>query len=150
VGEQEPGKCDLPAQLLEKLQSKDPAVREKYARAWARYESKIAFLEMPDEQIDAFFKKWNPLAFSRLENYYMANGCFFKEGQLVEQINKLKDIPIVLINGRYDVICPPLTAYRLHKKLPKSSLYIVEKSGHSAREPGIQRQLVLAAEMFAK
>ena len=78
----------------------------------------------------------------------MVNGCFFKEGQLLDQVDKLKNIPIIMVNGRYDVICPPLTAYRLQQKLPKSRLYIIEKAGHSSREPGIQRQLVLAAKEF--
>jgi proline iminopeptidase len=145
---EEPGKPNLPAQLLEKLQSKDPAVRERYARAWDRYESKIAHLEIPDLDIDVRIKKWNPMAFALLENYYMANGCFFKEGQLLDQVDKLKNFPIIMVNGRYDMLCPPLTAYRLQEKLPKSRLFIIERAGHSAREPGIQRQLVLAAEEF--
>lgn len=139
---------NLPAQLLEKLQSEDPAVREKYAYAWARYEGKVAFLEVPDLAIEFFLKKWNPYAFSLLENHYMANNCFLEEGQLLQNVNKLKDIPIILVNGRYDVICPPITAYRLHQKLPKSKLFIVAKAGHSSREPGIQRELLLAVKQF--
>jgi len=143
-----PGQQDLPAQLLEKLQSEDPAVREEYARAWARYESKVALLEVSDMAIELFLKKWNPYAFSLLESHYMANNCFLEEGQLLKNIDKLKDLPIVLINGRYDVICPPITAYRLHQKLPQSKLIIVEKAGHSSREPGIQRELILAVKQF--
>lgn len=143
-----PVQQDLPAQLLEKLQSQDPAVREKYARAWARYESKVAFLEIPDVVIDLFLKKWDPYAFAVLENHYMANNCFLAEGQLLQNADKLKDIPIILINGRYDVICPPITAYRLHQKLPKSKLIIVEKAGHSSMEPGIQRELLSAVKQF--
>jgi proline iminopeptidase len=143
-----PGQQDLPAQLLEKLQSEDPAVREKYARAWARYESKVAFLEVPDQAIEFFLKKWNPYAFALLESHYMANNCFLQESQLLQNIDKLQDIPIILINGRYDVICPPITAYRLHHKLPQSKLIIVEKAGHSSIEPGIQRELILAVKQF--
>jgi len=143
-----PGEQDLPAQLLEKLQSEDPAVREKYARAWARYESKVAFLEIPDQVIDYFLKKWNSYAFSLLESHYMANNCFLEEGQLLQNADKLKDIPVILVNGRYDVICPPMTAYRLHQKLPKSKLFIIEKAGHSSMEPGIQRQLLSAVKQF--
>lgn len=143
-----PGEQDLPAQLLEKLQSEDPAVREKYARAWARYEGKVAFLEVPDQVIEFFLKKWQPYAFALLENYYMTNNCFLEEGQLLQNADKLKDIPIILVNGRYDVICPPITAYRLHQKLPKSKLIIVEKAGHSSIEPGIRRELILAVKQF--
>jgi len=143
-----PVEQNLPAQLLEKLQSEDPAVREKYARAWARYEGKVAFLEVPDLAIEFFLKKYNPYAFSLIENHYMANNCFLEEGQLLQNVDKLKDIPIILVNGRYDVICPPITAYRLHQKLPKSKLIIVEKAGHSSMEPGIQRELILAVKQF--
>lgn len=143
-----PLKQDLPIQLLEKLKGEDPAVREKYARAWARYEGKVAFLEVPDLAIEFFLKKWQPYAFALLENYYMTNNCFLQEGQLLQNAGKLKDIPIILINGRYDVICPPITAYRLHQKLPKSKLIIVEKAGHSSIEPGIQRELLSAVKQF--
>ncbi len=143
-----PGAQDLPAQLLEKLQREDPAVREKCAFTWAHYEGKIAFLEVPDQVIDFYLKKWDPYPFALLENYYMANHCFLEEGQLLQNIDKLKDIPIILINGRYDVICPPITAYRLHQKLPGSKLIIVERAGHSAIEPGIQSELILAVKQF--
>ena len=78
----------------------------------------------------------------------MANNCFLEEGQLLQNADKLKDIPIILVNGRYDVICPPIAAYRLHQKLPKSKLFIVERAGHSSMEPGIKRQLLLAVKQF--
>jgi proline iminopeptidase len=142
------GELNLPVQLLGKLQSEDPAVRDKYARAWARYEGKASLLEVPDIAIEFFLKRFNPYAFSLLESYYMANNCFLEEGQLLQNADKLKDIPIILVNGRYDVICPPIAAYRLHQKLPKSKLIIVEKAGHSSMEPGIKRQLLLAVKQF--
>jgi proline iminopeptidase len=143
-----PEKKNYPAQLLKKLQSPDPKIREKYARAWAVYESKLALLDMPDQRIERFLKFWNPYAFALIENYYMANGCFFKEGQLLQNAHKLADIPIIMVNGRYDMICPPITAYKLHKKLPKSRLIIAEKAGHSESDPPVQRELVKAAKEF--
>ncbi|MHC4087617.1 MAG: hypothetical protein ACYSWZ_07005 [Planctomycetota bacterium] len=60
----------------------------------------------------------NPYAFARLENYYMANGCFLKEGQLLKNAHKLTHTPIVMVNGRYDVICPPINAFKLKQKFP--------------------------------
>lgn len=143
-----PEKKNYPVQLLEKLQSPDPKIRDRYARAWAVYESKIALLDMPDQRIEDFLKNWNPYAFALIENYYMANGCFFKEGQLLQNVHKLADIPIIMVNGRYDMICPPITAYKLHKKLPKSRLIIVEKAGHAESDPPVQRELVKAAREF--
>jgi proline iminopeptidase len=143
-----PAEKNYPAQLLEKLQSPDSLVKNDFAYAWARYEGKVAFLEISEETVNGWFEFWNPLAFSVIENYYMANLCFFEEGQLLNNADKLADIPVILVNGRYDLICPPINAYKLHKKLPKSKLYIVEKAGHSASEPLIQAKLVEAAKSF--
>ncbi len=78
----------------------------------------------------------------------MANGCFLEEGQLLKNAYKLKDIPIVMINGRYDMICPPITAYRLHKKLPKSKVIFARSAGHSAYEQSVRKQLLRAVREF--
>jgi proline iminopeptidase len=143
-----PGKKNYPGQLLAKLQDPDPGIRKKYALAWARYELKIAFLELPDQRLNQMSEHWNPYAFALLENYYMANRCFFKEDQLLKNAPKLKDIPIIMVNGRYDVICPPSTAYRLQQKLPNARLVIAEKSGHSESETAIRQELLKAVKTF--
>jgi len=145
---EQPEKKNLPALLLKKLQSPDPKTREKYAHAWAVYESKIAFLQISDQAIENFLVHWNPYAFALIENYYMANGCFLEEGQLIRDASKLVDIPIIMVNGRYDLICPPITAYKLQQKLPKSKLIIVDSAGHTAAERPIQQELVKAAAEF--
>ncbi len=139
---------DYPAQLLAKLTSDDPAVRDRYARVWLRYEAGIALLKKSDEMVEAFLSKYNPYAFALMENYYMANGCFVEEGQLLKNAVKLADIPTVIVNGRYDMICPPSAAYRLHELLPKSTLVIVPDAGHAASEPGIQAELLKAMSRF--
>ncbi len=72
--------------------------------------------------------------FALLENYYMSNGCFLPEGQLLRNAEAIKDIPVTIVQGRYDVICPPVTAYRLHRRLPKSKLVIVERAGYTESE----------------
>ena len=79
-----PEKKDFPAQLLAKLTSTDPAIRDRYARAWLRYEGKIAFLVKVGEKVEAFLREYNPYAIALIENYYMANGCFLEEGQLLK------------------------------------------------------------------
>ena len=114
-------------------------MRNKAAWAWTRYESKLAFLNLPDEAIEKWLVGYNPFAFALLENHYMANRCFLQEGQLLKNAGRIADIPTVIVNGRYDVICPPYTAYRLHAKLPKSKLVIVDASGHSSSEPASGR-----------
>lgn len=142
-----PGKTQ-PQRLLAQLESPDPEVRKKIARAWAAYETKVAFLERSDADVEAGFADFDPTAFSRIENHYMARDCFLEPGQLLRDAPRIKDIPVVLINGRYDVICPPKTAYKLHQALPKSQLWIVEAAGHSGSEPGIQSAIVKAVKTF--
>jgi proline iminopeptidase len=141
-------KKNYPAQLLEKIQSPDSATRKKYALAWAKYEIKMAALQISDKMVDDIFKEWNPYDFALLENYYMANNCFLEEGQLMKNADKLRDIPMTIVNGRYDVICPPITAYNLHKKLPNSKLIIVERAGHSASAEPLRTVLVNAVKAF--
>jgi proline iminopeptidase len=77
-----------------------------------------------------------------IENHYMANGCFLEEGELLENVDRIKEISTVLVNGRYDMICPPVNAYRLHRRLNKSRLEIIEEAGHSMGEPGITKTLL--------
>jgi proline iminopeptidase len=144
----DPRRRPLPAYLLELLRSEDPAVREKFARVWFEYEAKIASLAISDEEVTAELHGYDPFAFSLIENYYMANGCFLEEGQLLRDAGKLRGIETVIVNGRYDMICPPETAYRLHKMLPGSKLIIAEGAGHWMGEPGIEKALVLAMHEF--
>ncbi|MDZ7265670.1 MAG: prolyl aminopeptidase [candidate division KSB1 bacterium] len=143
-----PEQKNYPVQLLAKMQSQDSVVRQEAARAWARYEAKIAFLNLPDQRLDQMLTQWPFFAFSLIENHYMAHGCFLEEGQLLAQAEKLKEIPAIIINGRYDIICPPITAFRLHQKWPGSKLWIIEEAGHASSEPGIEAALVLAARKF--
>jgi proline iminopeptidase len=142
-----PGKT-RPQRLLAMLESPDPEVRKKIAKAWAAYETKVAFLERSDAAVEAEFATWDPTAFSRIENHYMAQDCFLEPNQLLRDAHRIKDVPTIIINGRYDVICPPKTAYKLHQALPKSQLWIVEAAGHAGAEPGIQAAIVRAVRTF--
>ncbi len=143
-----PEQKNYPAQLLAKIQSSDSTISQEAAKAWAWYESKIAFLNMPDQRLEKILGRWPFFAFSIIENYYMANNCFLKEGELLDNANKIADIPTIMVNGRYDVICPPITAYKLHKKLSRPKLWIIEAAGHASSEPGIEAALVRAAQEF--
>ena len=87
-------------------------------------------------------------AFAVMENYYMSNGCFLEEGQLLNEAHKIADIPIIMVNGRYDMICPPINAYRLHKRLNKSKLVIAEGAGHWLGDRPVERALLEAVKEF--
>jgi proline iminopeptidase len=145
---QNPKGDTIPNYLYAMIHNGDSTVRQKYSRIWAKYEIKISGLEISDDEVEKELNSFNPLAFGLIENYYMANRCFLEEGQLMNNANRLDDIPIVLVNGRYDLICPPITAYNLHKKLPKSQLIIAESSGHWMGEKPIEKELLKAMRKF--
>jgi proline iminopeptidase len=144
----DPSKRPLPEYLFRLIKEGSQAEKAKYSRAWARYEGRISGLEVPEEVIENWIRNYNPYAFSLFENYYMANGCFLEEGQLFKDAEKISHIPTIIVNGRYDVICPPVTAYRLHKLLPKSKLIIAEGAGHWMGEKPIEKALLEAMKEF--
>lgn len=138
----------LPEYLSGLIQDGTAAEKQKYSRIWAEYELKISGLHFPDEAMPRVLKSFNPLSFGLLENYYMANQCFLEEGELLRNADKINDIPVVLVNGRYDMICPPVTAYRLHRLLPRSKLVIAEQAGHWMGEKPIEEALLKAMRDF--
>lgn len=142
-----PGKTRL-QRLLALLENPDEKVCKPAARAWAAYENKLAVLTANDEEIEKDLDAHDPYALSRIENYFMAHDCFLEEGQLLRDIGKIKDIPTVLVNGRYDVLCPPKYAWLLHQLLPQSQLWFIDQTGHAGSEPGIQEALVRAVRTF--
>lgn len=138
----------IPEQLAEILKGPDSETRKRTAAAWLRYEARIAMIEVSEETINHILEGYDPYPMAVLENHYMANRCFLKEGQLLNEAGTLRDIRTVIVNGRYDMICPPITAWRLHKRLPGSELHIIPRAGHSAWEPGIQSALLKAVRSF--
>jgi proline iminopeptidase len=143
----------LPNYLFHLIEESDSAAQLVYSRAWSRYEARIGGLEVTDEFLDKlravlpdFAKRIHTLAL--LENYYMANKCFLEKDQILRDVDKIREIPTILVNGRYDMICPPISAYRLHLRLPKSKLIIVEKAGHSTGEKPIENALLEAMKQF--
>lgn len=142
-----PDRLDYPQQLLTLLRSDDPKVRDKIARAWATYEIKIAQLQISDEDVQRSLDAWGRYYdFALIENYYMANNCFLEEGELLKNAGKLAGIPTVIVHGRYDMICPPISAERLHKAIPGSRLVLVEAAGHSGSSPPTRAALIAAVK----
>lgn len=106
------------------------------ARAWNQWELAISKL-IPDESSFTSLDDddvWN-LQHARMEIHYEYHGGFMEEGQLLkpENIKKIKHIPCSIVQGRYDLVCPPKTAWELHKALPQSRLYMIPDAGHSAK-----------------
>jgi proline iminopeptidase len=139
---------DLLTAYIRRLFGDDPQARLHAARAWNRYESSCLHLwpqapEPNDAASDA-----TALAVARMEAHYFRHLGFFSPDQLLRDAGRLHAIPGMIVQGRYDVICPPVTAMRLHKAWPQASVQIVEDAGHSAFEPGIEAALVQAMDDF--
>ncbi len=140
----DPNRFNYPQQLLDKLLSKDESVRAGAARAWTGYELRLISLTMTDAKTERILDRIGPgglYTFALMENWYMAHHCFLKEGQLLKNAGRLAGIPVIMVQGRYDVICRPLAAWRLHRCLPDSKLWFAPQSGHSSHEPNIDRLL---------
>ena len=147
----DPGIRPLPDALLQIIQGDDQAQSQRISMAWTKYEFKLSGLEIADETVNDEVDRYGPRAahvFGLFENHYMANRCFLEEGQLFRDADKILKIPTILVNGRYDMICPPVTAYRLHQLLPNSRLVIAEQAGHWMGEPPIEEALIAAMKSF--
>jgi proline iminopeptidase len=139
---------DLLAAYTKRLFSEDPAIYMPAARSWARYEGGCLFLKPQPSVVDAFEKDEVSLGLGRLEAHYMLHGGFMEEDQLIRNVDKIRHLPSVIVQGRYDVICPPTTAVRLHQAWPESVLHIIADAGHAALEAGTAAALVAATEQF--
>jgi len=131
-----------------RLFSDDPAENLQAARAWSRYEGSCLHLLPHPEAADAFEADAVALGVGRLEAHYFRNDAFLVEDQLIRDISRICHLPATIIQGRYDVVCPPRSAWRLHQAWPKASFLMIEDAGHSGFEPGIATALVAATERF--
>jgi proline iminopeptidase len=139
---------DLVAAYARRLFSDDPAQNLAAANAWSRYEGSCLHLLPHPETVDEFVSGTKGLALGRLEAHYFLHRGFFSEQQLLRGVDRIRHLPAMIVQGRYDVVCPPATAYALHQAWPESRLTIVEDAGHAALEPGTAAALVAATEQF--
>ena len=140
-------RADLLTAYTTRMLCDDPAVFWPAARAWSRFEGRRVFLlPQPDEPASDTLD----LGVGRLEAHYMANLGFFTDDQLVRDAGRIAHLPAVIVQGRYDVICPPLSAHRLHQAWPGSVLQMIPDAGHGALEAGIASALVAATERFKR
>ena len=140
----------LVAAFHKRLTSDDAQVQLEAARAWSGFEGALSKL-IPSENLKAHYTDdMQALAMARVECHYFVNKGFLDhESQLLDDVDKIRHIPGVIVQGRYDVVCPAETAWALHKRWPEADLKIVPDAGHSATEPGIISELVAATDRFA-
>lgn len=140
---------DMMSAYYRRLTSEDAAVRIAAARAWSVWEGSTCFLYQDAAHMAEVAEDDFALAFSRLECHYFVNGGFFEhEDQLLRDVERIRDIPAVIVQGRYDVICPMRSAWDLHRAWPEADLRVTPDSGHSAFEPGNVHELVAATDRF--
>ena len=119
------------------------------AKAWSKWEASCSFINHNPDAVKESINAEFALAFALIENHYFVNKGFLEnENQLLDNIDIIRNIPTIIIQGRYDVVCPPTTAYELHSKWPESELVIAPFSGHSAFEKEITHELVKATNKF--
>ncbi|MEO5812000.1 MAG: prolyl aminopeptidase [Rhodanobacter sp.] len=142
---------DLMSAYHRRLTSPDPDVRVDAARAWSVWEGATSFLWQDSSHIESSAQGEFALAFARIECHYFVHGGFFEhDDQLLRNIDRIRHIPAVIVQGRYDVVCPLRSAWDLHRAWPEADLRIVQGAGHSAFEPGNMDQLLQATDRFAR
>ncbi|MEL6516639.1 MAG: prolyl aminopeptidase [Pseudomonadota bacterium] len=132
---------DLVAAYHRRLFCGDLVTETRFARAWTSWENTLASIsnDGPGGESPAEYAR----AFARLENHYFINGGFLEsDGQILANADRLAGVPGTIVQGRYDMICPPVSAQRIHDLWPGSKMIIVPRAGHALSEPGISAQLV--------
>jgi len=128
----------------------DEVKRMAAAKAWSIWEGRTASLQPNESVVDYFANPHTALSIARIECHYFVNRSFLEPNQLLEDAQELDGIPGVIVQGRYDLICPMTSAWELHQAWPDSVLKVIPDAGHSASEPGIRSALVEATDRFAE
>ncbi|MFI6817912.1 prolyl aminopeptidase [Nonomuraea sp. NPDC050328] len=140
---------DLLSAFHRRLNDPDPGVRLPAARAWSVWEGSTITL-VPDPDLIATYQDDDyAVSFARIENHYFVNGGFFEDEQLLRDIDKIRHIPAVIVQGRYDMCTPVATAWDLHRAWPEAEFHLIADAGHAYVEPGITDALVTATDRFA-
>ncbi|MFT4220228.1 MAG: prolyl aminopeptidase [Microbacterium sp.] len=132
-----------------RLSDPDPAVHVPAAVAWSRWEAATISLRPDPDTVERMSEPAGATAFARIENHYFIHQGWFRPGQLIEDAVLLRGIPTVIVQGRYDMCTPMMTAWELYRALPDAEFVVVDDAGHAASEEGIARALRAATDRFA-
>lgn len=140
---------DLIAAYNRRLFSGDRMQEILHAKTWAAWENALASIENDGAMIDS--PADYALAFARLENHYFSNRIFLEQGEeILANMLKIAHVPGTIVQGRYDMICPPATAWKLHKAWPSSEIRMISRAGHAVSEPGIASELVRTMDRLGR
>ena len=141
---------DLISAFHSRLTSEDSDVRLSAARAWSVWEASTSFMIQNEDFMAQLDEHEAALAMARIECHYFVNGGFFESpNQLLEAVDKIRHIPCVIVQGRYDVVCPPTTAWDLHRAWSEADFKLIGSAGHSAFDPANAAALIEATNRFA-
>jgi len=141
-------RSDLLKAYYRRLTDPDPRVHMPAARAWSTYEGVCSTLLPSPETVAYFASDVVALGLARIEAHYFSHDIFLPENSLLRHLDCIRRIPGVIVQGRYDAVCPIVTADEVHRAWPEAEYIVVPDAGHSAWEPGICAQLVKATEAF--
>lgn len=134
-----------------RLTSSDEPTRKRAASAWSSWEGATLKLIFDPNLFVQFTEDTHADALARIECHYFVNRCFFKTDHwLIEHVGAIRKIPAVIVQGRYDIICPMLSAWELHKAWPEAEFEVVKDAGHAASEPGTTDALIRATDYFGQ
>jgi proline iminopeptidase len=133
-----------------RLTGKDELARMNAAKHWSEWEAKCATLNPCKKVEEKFTEPHTAMSLACIENHFFMNNCFIEENQILLNMDKIKDIPGIIVHGRYDVICPLKNARDLYNTWPASELHIIRDAGHASTEPSITDALVGANQTMAK
>ena len=140
---------DMVSAYYKRMTEGDEREGLRAAAAWTKWEASIMNLVPDMSAIDEFITDKKALAIGRIECYYTVHNFFIEpESWIIDNANVIRDIPLRIVQGRYDVICPPQSAWDLHRSLPKSELVIAQLGSHSPLDPAMASELVRATEEF--
>jgi proline iminopeptidase len=144
-------RADMMQAYYRRLISEDRATRATAARAWSSWEGATSFLHTNASYVAKFDDPDYAAAFARIEAHYFVNrGFMTSDDQLLRDVERIRHIPAVIVQGRYDIVCPMRSAWDLHRAWPEAELRIVAASGHSAFEPDTTRELVAATDRLLR
>ena len=141
---------DMVSAYYKRLTGEDEIARMHAAKAWSTWEGRTATLRQNKNVTDHFSDGYTALSLARIECHYFMHQSFLEEDQIINNAVKLQYIPGVIVQGRYDLICPLESAWELHQAWPKAELKIIGDAGHSAAEPGTIDALVVATDEMAR
>lgn len=133
---------------MDRLSHPDPAIHFEAARAWSLYEQSCSTLKADGGGLQNYSSSEDHLSLARLEAHYFVNKNFLSENAIIKNLHYIKNKPAIIIQGRYDIVCPIISADKLVNNWPGAQYKILTDAGHSALEPGIKQELVLATEMM--